>query len=162
LPVSLSPEADFSSQAKVVASQIWDPQVASVECGMNKFVAALKLAETAFVLLLTFLPACCVALAQDSSNPPGEKSSEENLKTVHGAESDFTSGSAWRGLVISDRPVVSNAGWVSKCGVSDKNELEISFDTGRASSTFNQAWPCLRLISNKSRFVKPATATYKE
>ncbi|HEX9384094.1 MAG TPA: hypothetical protein VF908_11880 [Gemmatimonadaceae bacterium] len=83
---------------------------------MNKFVAALKLAETAFVLLLTFLPACSVALAQDSSNPLGEKPSEENSKIVYGAESDFTSGSAWRGLVISDRPVVSNAGWISKYG----------------------------------------------
>src|SRR5260370_8856976 len=83
---------------------------------MNKFVAALKLAETAFVLLLTFLPACSSALAQDSSNPLGEKASEKNSKIVYGAESDFTSGSAWRGLVISDRPVVSNAGGISKYG----------------------------------------------
>ncbi len=66
---------------------------------MNKFVAALKLAETAFVLLLTFLPACSVALAQDSSNAPGEKPCEENSKIV-----------------------------------------EISFDTGCASSPFNQAY----------------------
>ncbi len=66
---------------------------------MNKFVAALKLAETAFVLLLTCLGACSVALAQDSSNSPGEKPSEENLKIV-----------------------------------------EISFDTGCASSTFNTAY----------------------
>jgi hypothetical protein len=66
---------------------------------MNKFVAALKLAETAFVLLLTFLPACSVALAQDSGNPPGEKQFEENSRIV-----------------------------------------EISFDTGCTSSTFNQAY----------------------
>jgi hypothetical protein len=136
LPVSLSPEADFFQLAKVVASQIWDPQVASVECGMNKLVAALKLAETAFVLSLIFLPACSVALAQDSSDPPGEKPSEENSKTAYDAESDFTSGSACRGLVISDRPVVSNAGWISQYGFSDKNEVKISFDTGCASSTF--------------------------
>jgi hypothetical protein len=82
-----------------VASQIWDPQVGSVECGVNKCVAALKLAETAFVLLLTFLAACCVALVQDSSNPPGENPSEENSKIV-----------------------------------------EISFDSGCVSSTFNQAY----------------------
>jgi hypothetical protein len=66
---------------------------------MNKFWAALKLAETAFVLLLTFLAACSIAVAQDSSNAPGEKPSEENSKIV-----------------------------------------EISFDTGCASSTFNQAY----------------------
>jgi hypothetical protein len=81
---------------------------------MNKFAVALKSAEIAFALSLTFSPACCVALAQDSSNPPGEKPSEEDSKIAYGAESDFTSGSAWRGLVISDRPVVSNAGWISK------------------------------------------------
>src|SRR5260370_8144992 len=85
---------------------------------MNRFVAALKLAETAFVLLLTFLPACSVVLAQDSSNPLGEKPSEENSKIVYGAESDFTSGSAWRSFAISDRPVFSNAGWISKYGFS--------------------------------------------
>ena len=66
---------------------------------MNKFVADLKLAETAFVLLLPFLAVCSVALAQDSSNPPGENPSEENSQIV-----------------------------------------EISFDTGCASPTFNQAY----------------------
>jgi hypothetical protein len=49
---------------------------------MNKFVAALKLAETAFVLSLTFLAVCSDAFAQDFSNPPGKNASEENSLIV--------------------------------------------------------------------------------
>jgi hypothetical protein len=83
---------------------------------MNKFAVALKLTKTVLALSLTFSPVCSVALAQDSANPPGEDPSEKDSKIVYGAESDFTSGTAWRGLVISERPVVSNAGWISKYG----------------------------------------------
>src|SRR5258708_19526826 len=121
---------------------------------MNKFAVALKSAEIAFALSLTFSPACCVALAQDSSNPPGEKPSEEDSKIAYGAESDFTSGSAWRGLVISERPVVSNAGWISKYGFSfiAANTLALSDTTEgtrpRATDlilTYEQDWGKLKI-----------------
>ncbi len=121
---------------------------------MNKFAVALKSAEIAFALSLTFSPACCVALAQDSSNPPGEKPSEEDSKIAYGAESDFTSGSAWRGLVISDRPVVSNAGWISKYGFTfiAANTLALSNTTEGTRPrvtdlilTYEQDWGKLKI-----------------
>ncbi len=86
---------------------------------MNKLAAALKLAETAFATSLTFLAVCSVALAQDSANPPAEKPSERDSKLVYGAESDFTSGSAWRGLVICHCPMaVSRLCWRACRGIT--------------------------------------------
>jgi hypothetical protein len=60
------------------------------------------------------LASCAPAFAQDTSpNPPEEKRSDKERPISYGVEIELSSGHAERGLVISDRPVVQPATWVS-------------------------------------------------
>ena len=59
---------------------------------------------------------CSPALAQNTGRPPEQKAPQEDRKIAYGIESDFSAGYAWRGLVVSDRPVIQPAAWVSRSG----------------------------------------------
>jgi hypothetical protein len=72
------------------------------------------MAATAGAAWLAFGAWCGHASAQDPSpNPPEEKRSESERPVSYGAEIALRSGYAYRGLVISDRPVVQAVTWVS-------------------------------------------------
>src|SRR5260370_35002882 len=66
-----------------------------------------------FAVSLRVFSVCSLAFAQGAPGPPGEKPLEEDRKVAYGAESDLSSGYVWRGLVVSDRPVVSPAACIS-------------------------------------------------
>jgi hypothetical protein len=68
------------------------------------------------VAATTTIVLCCPALAQNSGTPPGQKPPQDDRKITYGVENDFSSGYVWRGLVVSDRPVVQPAAWVSWSG----------------------------------------------
>src|SRR5260370_37976658 len=69
-----------------------------------------------FAVSLRVFSVCSLAFAQGAPGPPGEKPLEEDRKVAYGAESDLSSGYVWRGLVVSDRPVVSPAVWICTSG----------------------------------------------
>lgn len=83
---------------------------------MKMFAVLLKVARTTLALLLTFASAGSVAFGQDSPKPVEEEASGGASRITYGTESDFSSGYAWRGLVISDRPVASPSVWISAAG----------------------------------------------
>ena len=94
----------------------WVPEIAYAARGMDKFAAILKMTKIAFALSLTLAQAGSVAHAQDSSKPSEEEANHEVSTISYGAENDFSSGYAFRGLAISDRPVASQAAWISTAG----------------------------------------------
>jgi hypothetical protein len=65
---------------------------------------------------MTTVVLCCPALAQNSAKPPEQKTRQEDREIAYGVENDFGAGYVWRGLVVSDRPVVQPAAWVSRSG----------------------------------------------
>jgi hypothetical protein len=69
--------------------------------------------QLALVLAMPVVLPSSPPFAQNSPNPPVEKRSEKERPISYGAEIDFRSGYADRGLVISDRPVVQPVTWVS-------------------------------------------------
>jgi hypothetical protein len=75
----------------------------------------LKLTGAAALAFLSFAQFCPHAFAQDSAKPPQEHSHEQR-RIKWGFENNFKSGHVWRGLVVSDQPVVQPAAWISASG----------------------------------------------
>ena len=75
----------------------------------------LKVAEDIAAACLTFALCCFPAFAQELTQPPQEGPPEQS-KIAWGVENDFRSSHVWRGLVISDRPVLQPEAWISVSG----------------------------------------------
>lgn len=85
---------------------------------MKRFAKILKLTITAFALSWIFVPDFFLVFAQDPAVPSSEEQPREGAKITYGAESEFSSAYVWRGLVVSDRPIDTNAGWISVAGLT--------------------------------------------
>lgn len=69
-------------------------------------------AQTTFIALpLVFALFLSSGFAQESPKPP-----EEHHSFSFGAETDFTSGYVWRGLLLDDGPITQPPAWISKSG----------------------------------------------
>jgi hypothetical protein len=77
---------------------------------MNKVI--LTVAEAIAAACLIFALCCFPAFAQELTQPPQE-SPPEQPKFAWGVENDFRSSHVWRGLVISDQPVLQPEAWIS-------------------------------------------------
>lgn len=75
----------------------------------------LKVAEAIATAYLTFALCCFPAFAQEPIQPVRE-SPLEQVKFAWGVENDFRSSHVWRGLVISDQPVLQPEAWISVSG----------------------------------------------
>ena len=75
----------------------------------------LKLTRAAALACLSLAPFCSRAIAQDYAKPLEENSLEQR-RIKWGVENDFSSGHVWRGLVVSDQPVVQPDAWISVSG----------------------------------------------
>ncbi|HEY6944629.1 MAG TPA: hypothetical protein VI431_05770 [Candidatus Acidoferrum sp.] len=75
----------------------------------------MKVAEAIAAACLTFALCCFPAFAQELTQPP-QASPPEQSKFAWGVENDFRSSHVWRGLVISDQPVLQPEAWISVSG----------------------------------------------
>lgn len=75
----------------------------------------LKVAKTIALACLTFELCCSPAFAQEPIQPPQQEPPEQT-KFGWGVENEFRSSHVWRGLVISDQPVLQPEAWISVRG----------------------------------------------
>src|SRR5437899_10978435 len=85
-------------------------ELQNAEQRMNKEI--LKLAEGIAVACLTFELCYSPAFAQEPTQPPQQELPEQP-KFGWGVENDFRSSHVWRGLVLSDQPVLQPEAWIS-------------------------------------------------
>lgn len=75
----------------------------------------MKVAEEIAAACLTFALCCFPSFAQEPTQPLQQEPSEQT-KLAWGVENDFRSSHVWRGLVISDQPVLQPEAWISVSG----------------------------------------------
>ena len=75
----------------------------------------MKVAGDIVAACLTCALCCFPAFAQEPV-PPGDGNAPEQSKFAWGVENDFRSSHVWRGMVISDQPVLQQEAWISVSG----------------------------------------------
>src|SRR6266508_4220287 len=79
--------------------------------GLNINDPARQTKTTFIALPLVFALFLSSAFAQESPKHP-----EEDRNFTFGAETDFTSGYVWRGLLLDDGPIMQPSAWISRSG----------------------------------------------